>query len=143
MANLTADISVLSTYIHGLVEDEKASLSLEDVWYGDQQLIPRTPAVTIEPGRVDTTLNNTGMQATHEFEVELLVYHSELLEVNTTRLECIQLGESIRDLLNSDKQMDGHVVHGHVSRFEPGYATRQVLLQAVRLTWNGMSKTRI
>jgi hypothetical protein len=136
--------SLVAQALVDLFESNKSSLGLTDVWFGDQALIPRTPAVAVELPTVSRELTDTGMMTTNRFETALFVYHSELQDINKTRKEASELAEDCVDLLDTKFDLDGTLIHGHVESIEPGYAQRSnAMYQAVRLNYVGLTKTRL
>lgn len=140
----TDNLDVVGEAIKAVIEAEKAALGLTDVWYGDQQLVPRMPAVAVDPRRVRTRPSDTGHMARNDFEVDLYVYHSKLQGPTTNLKECLQLANSIKDLLHDDVMLGGLIVYGHVEEIATGYSTKSnVIIKSTRIQWVGLSKTRL
>jgi hypothetical protein len=126
------------------LEAGKIELGLKKVWYADQQLIPEMPAAAVEVPEMTREMSGTGQATTNTYETSIFVYHSQLQDVNLTRKECAELGEAVMDYLHQDLSLNGLLVHSFVNRLEPGYAQRtQGLIQAVRLNWTGLTRTRL
>lgn len=121
-----------------------SDLGFKDVFYGDEKLIPRTPAVSVIPDTKDRVLAETGMMVVNTFQVFIIIYHSRLDTVQVTRKECDALAEQLESLLHLDKKLGGLLYTSHATTLTPGYVTRgKVIMQATRITWQGRSKTRI
>lgn len=117
-----------------------------DVFYGDQMLIPRTPAVCVEAGPLNRELSGIGGKGrtTNTITVFLLCYIARIQDMQLTRREADEFAEKIMDILHQDVTRSGLVVHGFVTGIEPGYATRgDTNMRAARITWTGMTKTGI
>lgn len=152
MPTLTYKASDVAQYILDLLIDQGPSLSTplktEDIYYGDQALIPRTPAVTVEPGSVDRTLVGApNAHTSNTVRVILMVYWQQY-EVGKGKQFNDKSGdvfaESVADLLNADLQMGGYVMHGFVTSVEPGYTSRsRNTYRTTRITWEGLSHTRM
>lgn len=133
--------SVLCTYIQNILVN---SLLFEDVWYGDQNMIPRTPAAAVEPGSKTRAWSGTSSQSENRFSIDVIIFHSRLEDVNLTRKEALEQAEQVEELLHSDLTMGGLVIDSLCTAVEPGYAERgNLLLQATSVTWEGRSKTRV
>jgi hypothetical protein len=142
MAGNTAYPSVVAQDIVDLIEANKGALDVQDVYYGDQKLIPRTPTVCVEPGPLKRDLNHTGFATDNDFTIFLLIYHDRIQDEQVTRKECMEFSEQVMDLLHLNKQMGGHVVSGWVVGIDPGFAVRNKTFYKVsRVTWHGISKT--
>lgn len=132
--------------VYDLLTNAKAELGLEDVWYGDQNLIPRYPAVAVEAGPFNRDLSGIGGKGLtdNRIRVLLLLYLAKIQDVQVTRKATDELAERIMDKLHEDVTMNGTVIHGFVTAIEPGYATRGgTLMRTTRVTWEGLTKTRI
>lgn len=132
--------------VHDVLTAAKVELGLQDVWYGDQNLIPRYPAVAVEAGPFDRTLAGIGGKGRTEnrIRVLLLLYLAKIADVQVTKKQTDELAERIMDKLHEDITMGGLVIHGFVTTIEPGYATRGgTLMRTTRVTWEGLSKTGI
>lgn len=132
--------------VYDLLTNSKVALGLQDVWYGDQNLIPRYPAVAVEAGPFTRQLAGIGGKGRtdNQIRVLLLVYSAKIADVQTTRKATDILSETIMDKLHEDITMGNTVIHGFVTAIEPGYATRGgTLMRTTRITWEGFTKTGI
>lgn len=142
----TDRFSPITDKIYTILDDAKTSLGVMDVYYGDQELLPRTPAVTVESGAYSRELAGMGGKGMTENRstVYVMVYFGRVQDVQQNSRDADALSEAIMDVLHTDVTLEGLIVHGHVSGIEPGYATRRgVLLRSARVTWNGLTKTQI
>lgn len=143
---LTDRSSEVTTYISNLLKERMIELEIKDVWYGDQNNIPRFPAVAVEPGPFNRGLSGIGGKGRTDntITVYLLVYNNNIKDVQKTRQDTDQLAEQLMDVLHEDVTMGGLVIHGFVNTIEPGYTVRgNNLLRSSRVTWTGMTKTLI
>jgi hypothetical protein len=140
------NLSTITRAIYDLVEADKFNHGLEDVFYGDQALIPRTPAVAIEPGQKTASLNGPGIRGRvrNDFIVYLLVYVAKITDEQENRLGSEELAESIEALLHDNTKLDGLISHGYVTSIESGYVQRgNSLMRSARITWTGFNETMI
>lgn len=136
----TENFSLVGEFIQDLLQ-ETTSLGLQDVFYGDQELIPRTPAVAVETGIFTRQLDGIPYRTKNVFRIYLLVYFAKVQDVQVTRLQCDQKAEQIMRTLHQNKTMGGLVISGHVTAIEPGYTYRgRALMRSARITWEGLTK---
>lgn len=140
----------LSEVVQSLVNllAANVTLGLKDVYYGDENLIPRTPAVSVDADSKTRELYSTSQGVMNTFTVIITIYHAQFGKVGVTRRECDQKAEAVEDVLHANRTLnDGSgdkLVHSYVRAHEPGYATRgNTVMIASRLTWEGKSRTRL
>ena len=130
-----------------LMRDNWSQLGLtgrEDVYYGDQPRYPRTPSIAVDSGPTTKSLNQIGMHAEETYLRYILIFHSPIQSLQMTEQEIDQHAETVADLLEQNRSLGGLVIHSHVTAIEPGLTERGgTLLKTTRLTWTGISKTRI
>lgn len=129
-------------------------VNIDDIFYGDQDKLPRVPAVCLEPGNVVRDLDGVATRGMvrNNFSVAIFVYHVNM-EVQQTRMQVDEIGEAIQTLLHANLQLkvggtdpqDETVIHGFVTGFQSGYTFRQPkgLYRSVMMTWEGTTKTRL
>jgi hypothetical protein len=141
----TDSLETITQTIVSLLEDH-TELGFEDVFYGDQDLIPRTPAAAVESAGLARELQGiaTGGMTRNELSVYIFVYHCPIQSAQKTRKECDQFAEQVQRLLHNDVTLGGLVIHGFCNNSEPGVAVRGgAAMRAHRITWMGISKTRL
>jgi len=147
----TSDISVIAQLLVAKIDAAKATFRVPvvDVFYGDQDRIPATPSVCVEPGDKTRQLDGAPSMTQNEFEIYILVYHNKVQENQLTRLECDQIAYDIEMLVHQDLQLTNggvtpNVIHGFVRNNESGYTyKRETLYRSARLTWYGKNKTSL
>lgn len=145
----TDRIEVVTQAIVDLLKANNASLQnvLDgDIYYGDQQKYPRTPAIGVESGSLIRELDGRGGKGVtlNTFQVFCLCYISKVQSVQVSRKEADDFAGDVADVLHSDITLGGLVIHGYVTRIEPGFSIRGgELMRAARVTWQGISKTII
>lgn len=139
--------SPTTNFFFDLLYTNRNELGLEEVYYGDQNLIGNTPSVAVEPGPFSRTLEGGGVGGKGRTEnittVFFLIYIARLDGKQDLRRELDVLSESIVDKLHEDMTAGGSVIHGYVTAIDPGYAKRGSLMLASRLTWRGINKSQI
>jgi hypothetical protein len=134
----------LCEYWQKKLEIQAEELGIAAIYYGDQERIPKSPTVCIEPDIKDSPLYAAGRQTRPMFTIYFLIYHSEVRNVQSNRRDSDALAERIEDFLNSDPQMGGLVVHGYVSQSASGYSPKtDSLMRSNRLTFTAESRHQL
>lgn len=141
---LTDSIVVVAETMEQYISDNNGPFGFKKIWYGEDNLIPETPALNIVPVIKRRELSGTGNTTDNTIELNMMVFHSRLDKPTVTRKECDELAEQLEALLHENKHLEGTVIYGYVRELEPGVATRNnVMMRATRLLWTSLSKTRI
>lgn len=151
---LTDDPLVIADRIYTLLQAARVTLGFPElgVWFGDQELVPQTPAICVEPGTLNADLEGVPDRTFNRIECYLLIYHSKVLidTQQNARRETLQFAGTVRRWLHDnhlqllDANGDRLVIHGFVTFFDPGYAyKRRTLYNAVQMTWTGITKTNL
>ena len=147
-ATLTDKTTVITSYFYEVLEANKGSLGIRQVFDGDRQLIAETPTVAVIAGDKSRELYGASLMTTVSFTVYLLVYHKRIdsrdgtgpVEGNERDVQA--LSESIEALFHRDVNLNGRVQHGMFTRIEPGYANRdEKLMRTTRMTWEGVARS--
>ena len=143
---LTKDPSVVIQALVDLLRTNWETIetpSETDIYYGDQNRYPRFPSLSVVNIGTDRPLYQTGLQMQVEFQAYVLVYHAIIGSESDLKKKCDERSEIVVGVIESDRKLGGLVVHGHVTRMEPGVASRGDLLTATRLTWEGQSRAQV
>jgi hypothetical protein len=131
--------------------EEADSLAFADVFYGDQELIPRVPTACLEGDQFEEDPTDVGLTTNIVFTVQVIVYHSSMDGAETTRRDTDLYAEAVKAVLNSNRQLrsdindgtTGLVTHCWVGNITYGYAVRQKkLMRAVKLQFNAVTRGR-
>ncbi len=137
-----SDIATIVQATVDLLEDP--ALSLKKVYYGDQTGIPSVPSATVELADTAREYNQTGLQTNLLVQLQIIVYHGLLADVQKIKKELDQFTQAIEDKLHTDNTLGGLVISGLVTSVVPGVAlVGKSQFYAHRLTWEGMVKERI
>jgi hypothetical protein len=128
--------------------------NVPDVFYGDQKLIPRTPAICVEPGPMRRNLKGaTGPYPTmdNQFNLVIMCYlyslagNIQALEINKDLFL-----DQVQDVLHADYKLSGSpgttepglVIWSHCESIDPGYTIRSgVLMRCGRISWTAMNRS--
>lgn len=150
----TYKASTITKYIRkNILEDNAQTLGLRAVFYGDQELIPKAPAVCVIPAVLRRAYNQTGIQTQNEFELSLLIYSSDLRKsIDDIQEACDVLTEEIADLINvkaspasrglGGDQFGGLIMEALTIGIEYGYSSKpDVLMRMNRIIVSGSTRT--
>jgi hypothetical protein len=144
MATLTDSADVIATYIFNMLNASanKTALAVQDVWYGDQELLPRTPAVCVNPGTKKRQFSGATFRTQNDIETYVLVYFGKIQDVQANLHGATQLADSIETLVHSDLKLGGNVIAVLCTQNEPGMINKAgVWMMGARLTFQSMTKT--
>ena len=125
---------------------EAVALGIADggVFYGDQERIPASPAVCVEPNTKKVSLYGAGRMTEVFLEVYLLVYHSEIRDLQSNRRDADRLAEDIATLVNTDGTFFGLAIHCYVTEMQSGYSNKQnTTLRSTRITFQVETQERL
>lgn len=120
-----------------------------DLFFGDQNKVPHSPTVCVEPGEKNRTIQGAPDMTLNEFEIYILVYANSVTELQDQRRVCDQLAYELEKWIHGDLQLlaggsDPHLIHGFVRSNESGYTYRNnTLYRSARLTYYGKNKTSL
>jgi hypothetical protein len=141
MVELTDSLVTVSKYIETMLSTNAVALNLDDVFYGDQQRIPRTPAACVESGEKRRTLKGAPRMTLVDITTYIIVYHYKLKSVQEIREDNDLLAEAIETLVHSDCKLGGYVIDSMVTSVESGYQMKgNSLFRASRLTIEARSQ---
>lgn len=124
-----------------------------DVFYGDQNKIPRTPAICVEPGeKARSWPPLPTLRSENDLEVHFLVYYAAVTGSEELKFTADLLGEKLEEYIHANHltlaDADGNplVIHGNVVNVTPRYVRRNgnnTLFHASHLTWRAITKTQL
>lgn len=135
-----------------ILEAAKAELGITDVWFGDQILVPRTPALCVEPGQLRRQLEGVPDMARNTIETGFYLYHSKVDKTQQqARRDSVMFAERVVNYLHvnhlrlfSKDGLQQLTIHGYCTELDPGYTYRQgTLYNAVQMIWQSTSKTSL
>jgi len=143
---LATTLSEFGLRMQQLLEANSNALGIADggIFYGDQERIPVSPAVCVEPNNKASELYGAGRMTQVKLTLFILVYHSEIRNITTNRLESDQLAEAICTLVNADATFFGMAIHCYVTDVTSGYSTKaNTTMRASRITWEATTQERL
>jgi hypothetical protein len=148
MADLTDDIVLVANALKNiLAPSNKPILGLRDVFYGDQERIPRNPAICIETSDTVRELNGAPRRVAVRMTIYLMVYHNSLKAgAAGQREQNDQLAVDLQTELHKDinKDLGGLIIHGFCTQAESGWQQKEnALWQATRITYEAQSQVML
>lgn len=136
-----------------ILDEVKAELGIQDVWFGDQILVPRVPAVCVEPGTERRQIQGVPDMTLMLIETGFYIYHSKVDRTQQlARRECNAFAQRIKNYLHvnhlrlysDDTNTQQLTIHGFCTLLDPGYTYRQgTLYNAVQMVWTSTTKTSL
>lgn len=137
--------SVVALTIFDLTKDNKGILGINDVLFGNQTMVPRSPCVIITPGpkrRELAGVSAPGGRTLNHLIVYIDVLTSRVGVEAEERLALDQLSENVEKIVHADTTLGGIIIHGFIGEWEPGETFIQdTQFRLVRMTFEGQSKT--
>lgn len=130
-------------YTIALLNDH-AELGLQDVFYGDQDFLPRNPAACVEPQRKTQQLKGAPRRTEVNLSVFVILYVSALTDPQSNRRDADKLSEEVEAVLHLDAQCKNQVIHSLVVSNESGWASKSgTPIRASRLTFEATSQDQL
>lgn len=139
--------TVVATYIKNLIDTNKVALNVDNVLYGDHNMIPGGITVTVMPGMKNRTLQRVaspGAGTRNRMIVLVTVYCNETGDEQTLSLKTDQIAEAVEHLLHQNTTLGDNVIHGFVETWDPGYRFKTgSMYRATQMTHISQSKTNL
>jgi hypothetical protein len=134
----------LVEYFVDLIAD--STLPFEYVAKYDEKLIPKYPAVQVQPGITtnEPHATHTRLTGLHAF---FYVMHANMKEDRRSRsLEDLLLVTQLKAVLESDVTLGGRIIHGFVDEETPAVFPPRVakgdIVVGTRMSWSGVNQYR-
>jgi hypothetical protein len=140
----TDSSEVVANYVYQKLQDptNMSNLGYTDVWYGDQELLPHTPALCVSPGTKKREFQGASYRTLNSIETYIVVYYGKIQDVQVNLHAAQTMADALETLIHSDLTLGGLVIATLCTQNEPGYLRKGTdLMQGNRLTFESMSKT--
>jgi hypothetical protein len=128
-------------YLMDLFEQNTAELGLAALYYGDQQKIPLTPALCLEPDEKPRELKGAQRMTRVSFRIHMILYYSHVGSIQDNRRQADKLADAIETLVHTKPTLDGLVIHGMCTDTVSGYVTKdRSMIRASRVTYEALSQ---
>lgn len=130
--------------VHGKLGDNKSLMDVHDVHLGDQDRLPKTPCLSVEPGNKSREYNGAPRRFAVQLDAYVMVYVEKIQNVSENVQLLLHTMELVEAVLHSDSTLGGRVISSFVADSEPGYTTRGgTLMRAGRLTFRALSQKQL
>lgn len=134
----------LTQYLFDKFVEAKDDLGANDVFFGDQDRIPRANTICVEPDEKQQELNGVPRRIAVDVRIYVLVYHNEVRSGQANLADSLSLAEAVEDLVHQDPQLGGLCIHSMVEASKAGYARKQNgLMRATRITLKISSQVQL
>lgn len=132
---LTASLVEFNDALLTKLRTNQGALGINCLFYGDQDRIPGTPCVCLEPDVKSSSLKGAPRRTQVNFVTYLLIYHSEVTSPQDNLRSANVLAEQIETLIHADRTLGGLVIHCMVAATDSGYVRKNnTLMRSSRLT---------
>ncbi len=144
-AGFTDSTDVVTKYILDKLSASAATLGADprkSFYYGDQVLVPTTPAFCVIPGPETSQYDGVGGRPVIiTFQTFVMVYAYKVQDVQLNMRTALQLATTVKHIIHPDVRLGGNVIDCFCSNVDPGYAVRRGdLIAAARMTFRSRSK---
>jgi hypothetical protein len=126
-----------------LLDVAQGALGIKAVSYGEQELMPDFPWVSVQSGPKTKEQSSTGRFKV-QFTVIIHIWHGRVQSSEVTRKQTEQIAEGVVNELENHFDLDGAFpgfVFGYVRLVEPGSLPREgVMVRVTRLQWVGEAR---
>lgn len=122
----TDDDVVVAHYIRDLLRANQQDLLLDDVLYGDHNMIPRASAAIVTAMSMQRQLAGVaapGGRTQNMLNVQIQLLWSKVGDEETERDAVDARAKAVQDLIHSDTTLGGLIIHGFITNLERGTTT--------------------
>lgn len=139
--SLIDDLEAYTLAVHERLDENKSYIDVEDVHFGDQDRLPRTPCLSVEPGPQSRDYNGAPRRFQVTLDAYVMVYVEKIQDVGSNVRLLLATVKRVEEVLHADSTLGKRVISSYVAETEPGYATRgKTLMRAARLTFRATSQ---
>lgn len=144
---------LMAIAIRDLIDNNRASLGVTVVYYGDQDIIGDVPACCVEPAQTNRAWDGAPYMTLNTIQVAIILYHTGGDEgIRGIQERADEVSDNIADLINlkslpaqwGGDLLGGLITSGQIITHEYGYKVRSdKKMRANRMVWEGTSKTKL
>lgn len=141
---LTASLVEYTDKILEIIRANQESLSIHSIFLGDQEKLPGTPVVCVEPDTKANILKNATRGIEIQLRAQIIVYTAMLASPEQNRRDADVLAEDIETILHANPTLDGLVIHSLADEVASGYASKAgTLVRANKIQFTARSQSRL
>jgi hypothetical protein len=141
----TDDDTLVAIAIRDLLETNKETLQLDDVLYGNHNLIPRASAAIVTAGgktRQLAGVSAPGGRTENNLIVAIQLHWSKVGNEEEERIAADQRGTAVERLIHADTTVSGLIIHGYINQVERGETiVNNSMFRSVIMSFVGITKT--
>jgi|SRR3990172_7715478 len=142
----TDDDTVVAEAIYNLIVSNQADLQLDDVLYGNHNVIPRSSAAVVTAAghrRELAGVSAPGGRTENGLMVIIELHWSKVGDEATERRACDARGKLLENLIHTDTTIGGLIIHGFVTDVDRGETqiANNSMFRSVRMSFLGKTKT--
>ncbi len=142
----TDDDTVMAQKIFDIIDADKVNQGIADVLWGNQIMIPRSPAVVVSANGKRRTLagvTGPGGRTANVLLATIEVHRSKVGDEEPERKLTDNMATAVERLLHADVTLQGIIIHGFVEQVDRGEATlaNNSMFRTARLSFVGQTKT--
>lgn len=120
------------------------SLGLQEVHFGDQDLIQAVPAACVEPISVERELIEARRFVNCTISLDILVYEGNLENRGLTLKQALQKGEAVMDVLDALDTLGGNALFSWCTDLEVGQLQKgNAILAASKIGFRAISQVQL
>jgi hypothetical protein len=132
--------------IFDLIELNKATLFLDDVFYGNQNMIPRASAAVVTAmgkRRALAGVAAPGGRTDNDLMIIIDLHWSKVGDEATERKNCDDRAYALEQLIHADTTIGGIIIHGFIDSVDRGETqiANGSMFRSVRMSFTGRTKT--
>lgn len=137
---------IVAQFIFDLLETNKADLLLDDVLWGNHNMIPRASAAVVAPlghRRVLAGVSAPGGRTMNELLVSVELHWSKVGPEEIERKAVDFRATSVERLVHQDTTLGGIIIHGFFTQVDRGETQfiNNSMFRSVRMAFIGQTKT--
>ncbi len=117
----------IADFLIDLMHSNRKQLGIAEnaIYYGDQEKIPFSPAICIEPDMTVRKLDASPRRTEMTVRIYILLYHGELRNPEFNRRNADLRTEAVSKIVHENPYMGGRVIHSYITEVQSGYSTKQ------------------
>lgn len=146
---LTKSLSEVADIFYNKFVDNQQAYGIHSVFYGDQDRLPGTPCVCLEPDIKAKSLNGAPRRVLVIMTLYVLIYFSAVGSPQDNRHDADAFAEDLEDLIEKDPYLlddvgAKRVIHCYVTNNESGYVRKgSSIMRSSRLTISVESQAQL
>jgi hypothetical protein len=140
----THSAELVATAIFNTIQAQATPLGINVMYYGDQGILDKTPAVCVSPGNKSREFQGASLMTENLIETYVYVYYGKIQDVQANLHAAQALADAIEPVVHADQTLGGLTIWVLCQQNEPGMINKMgSLMMGNRMTFQSRSKTRL